>query len=101
MLLHGGAQANPGLYLTDGKTTRQAPLYAAARRGHDECVKVLLGAGADVHRVNNELGAPLYAGVCAASPSTSARSTASRPRRSNALTSASTALASARWRTRG
>ena len=49
---------------------RLTPLYTAARIGADECVKACLKAGADVDRVNGELGTALFAATCAGSPST-------------------------------
>jgi len=70
LLFGAGAAVELPTKLADGVTTITSPLYTAARRGHDDCVKLCLAAKADVHAQSGEFGASLYGAICAASPST-------------------------------
>ena len=69
MLIDAGAPVDPEGAFADGRT-RLTPLFSAARRGHENCVRVCLRAGADPCRRNGEFGPALFGAVCAGSAAT-------------------------------
>jgi ankyrin repeat protein len=59
LLLEGGARANPAVPPRKKRQKRtharyETPLHAAARKGHGECVALLIEAGAQLDAVNDD-----------------------------------------------